>query len=131
MLVGCGGGGDGPDRVPISGTVTFDGSPLPTGEIRFVPADGSGQAEATAIMDGKFSAEVTPGSKRVEITASREDPANMVESAVNPGQKEPTFVQYIPESYNATSTLTAEVKAEGENVLPPFELKSAGGDLPP
>ncbi len=127
LASGCGGGSDAPERVPVSGTVSFDGAPIAAGEIRFIAADGGSQADAAPIVDGKYSVEVTPGSKRVEVIATREDPDNMVESAVNPGQMEPSHVQYIPDEYNATSTLTAEIKADGDNNLPPFDLTSAGG----
>lgn len=126
LACGCGGGGtDGPERVSVSGTVTFDGTPVEQGEIRFV-SEGEGSTDAASITNGSFTASVTPGSKRVEILASRLDPDNMVESGVNPGQMEPASVQYIPEQYNSASTLTANITSDGDNELPTFELKSAG-----
>lgn len=125
---GCGDAGpDGPKRVPVTGTVTFDGASIDSGEIRFIPADGNGQVDAAEISGGQYSASVTPGTKRVEIMATREDRENMVPSGANPGEMEPSYVQYIPENYNTATTLTAEIKSDGDNDLPPFDLKSAGG----
>jgi hypothetical protein len=55
-LCGCGGSVDeGPERFDVSGTVTFDGKPVPTGTIYFNPAEGhSGPQGFAAIVDGKY-----------------------------------------------------------------------------
>lgn len=54
----CGCGGDaGPDRYDVSGTVTFNGQPVPAGHIIFEPdtsADNSGPQGAADIRDGKY-----------------------------------------------------------------------------
>ena len=39
LLVGCG-GEDYPETIPVRGTVTYEGKPLPDAEIGFYPADG-------------------------------------------------------------------------------------------
>ncbi|MDA0285652.1 MAG: hypothetical protein O3B13_22285 [Planctomycetota bacterium] len=56
FVTGCGGGGDdGPPRFRVSGTVTFDGKPVPAGTIYFQPAAGNkGPAGLAAIVKGKF-----------------------------------------------------------------------------
>ena len=51
----------------VSGTVTLDGQAIKTGVIRFVPVDGRTATADAAIADGKFTANVPPGEKRVEI----------------------------------------------------------------
>ena len=43
VAVGCSGSDDGLPREPVSGTVTFDGKPLATGTISFMPTKGSGE----------------------------------------------------------------------------------------
>lgn len=55
FVTGCGGGDDGPPRFRVSGTVTFDGKPVPAGTIYFQPAAGNkGPAGLAAIVKGKF-----------------------------------------------------------------------------
>lgn len=58
-LLGCGGGADdGPERYQLSGTVTYDGQPIPKSMIKFTPDAGKGntgpQGKAR-IVDGKYS----------------------------------------------------------------------------
>ena len=50
---GCG-GNSGPKLVPLSGTVTFDGKPVPAGYISFTPPSGGGSVRVVQIKDGKF-----------------------------------------------------------------------------
>ncbi len=70
-LAGCGGVDDAPQTVTVNGTVTFDGKPLPTGEIIFRPTEGNGRVDAAAIKDGKYSLECTLGGLVVTFTALR------------------------------------------------------------
>lgn len=65
-LAGCGGrGGDaGPPRYTLSGSVTFEGKPVPTGYISFVPdaAKGNtGPGAGATISNGKFATEAGKG----------------------------------------------------------------------
>jgi len=56
VLAGCGGRGDVP-RFDLSGTVTYDGKPVPAGFIVFEPetaAGNSGPASQADIRDGKY-----------------------------------------------------------------------------
>jgi hypothetical protein len=54
----------------------------------------------------------TPGSKRVEIRASR--PVGPIDPVMNaPGDYE----EYVPRRYNKDSTLTAEVTTSGANTF--------------
>jgi len=61
LLVGCS-GGDGPDRVPLSGEVTRAGSPVARGTVSFLPAEGhSGPAATTGIAEGRYQFSKTDG----------------------------------------------------------------------
>lgn len=52
---GCGGGSDGPARVPLSGRVTLDGNTSAEGRVRFAPAKGvSGPVASTAVQHGSY-----------------------------------------------------------------------------
>ncbi|MHC2069418.1 hypothetical protein ACYFX5_18235 [Bremerella sp. T1] len=63
-LVGCNGPTtDGPERFPLTGSVTYKGSPLPAGKIYFEPdgkKDNSGPMVTAEIKDGKYE---TPAGK--------------------------------------------------------------------
>jgi hypothetical protein len=57
MLIGCDGGGSGPERFDLSGAVNFDGKPVPFGQIVFEPdssAGNSGPQGFAEIRDGKY-----------------------------------------------------------------------------
>jgi len=57
VLTGC--GGDGLDRYPVSGTVTFDGKPVEFGAIFFEPTMSAGPIAPTVylpVRDGKYDA---------------------------------------------------------------------------
>jgi hypothetical protein len=112
--VGCGKSG------PIaSGNVTFDGQPVEIGMIMFVPIDDKRMTpDSGKIVDGKFSVVTKPGKKRVVIHASRPGP-------IDPVMKSPVQVEYIPEQYNAKSTLTKEITDSGDNQFD-FPLTSDG-----
>lgn len=107
IFVGCGGS----DTLPVSGTVTFDGVAVGRGEISFVPTDGTAVAGGV-IENGQFAFEAKPGSKRVEIRASRPLPP---ERQSNP-EMGTLYEDYLPARFNRESTLAAEVTAEGERV---------------
>lgn len=122
VLVGCGGGPEGPELFPVSGTVTFDGSPVDDGRILFRRAEGDQKAYSAEIKAGKYSLECEAGKVKVEITASRLIPGKFDTS--NPDDEpQPVGEMYIPAKYNSESTLEAEVKSAGENTIP-FDLTS-------
>ncbi|WP_417386606.1 hypothetical protein [Gimesia sp.] len=120
-LTGCfGGSAEYIERAAVSGSVTFDGKPLPEGSIQFVPDVDSagkpvrGKMAQALIKDGSYSlsAEEGPavGNNKVLINATRKT-GKFQESD---GQKTEIMQQYIPARYNTQTTLQYEVKA-GEN----------------
>src|SRR5262245_45958998 len=65
-LSGCGDSGS-----VVSGTVTYEGTPLASGSISFAPVDGKGPTSGGPIKDGQYRVEgLLPGQKRVEITGA-------------------------------------------------------------
>ncbi len=108
LLSGCGPAK--PETCPVSGTVTWNGQPLPDGYIQFDAEDGKGvPPDAGPIKDGKYQLPVKPGKKKVQITATREvgnkDPA----MGMAPRQ------QYIPARYNLKTELKEVVKPGDKN----------------
>ncbi|MHB8899517.1 MAG: hypothetical protein ACYC6Y_12275 [Thermoguttaceae bacterium] len=74
-LLGCGSGSAGPERYDLSGNVTFEGKPIPAGQIVFEPdaATGNSGAQGYAeIRDGKYDTRsgkgVIGGPHQVRIT---------------------------------------------------------------
>jgi hypothetical protein len=66
-VAGCGAGGS-----PVSGAVSFDDSPVDSGTISFVPADGKGPTFGGVIAGGRYEVVApTPGPKVVRVSAVR------------------------------------------------------------
>lgn len=71
-MVGC--GKSGPERIPLSGKVTYNGEPIEDGEIAFQPEPGTDAPPTSApILDGEYKLspnfEMVPGTYKVMIRA--------------------------------------------------------------
>lgn len=63
-IIGCGGEGAGPGKYHVSGKVTFQGQPIPEGEILFTPDTSSGNrgpASIAYVKDGQYSTQPGKG----------------------------------------------------------------------
>lgn len=58
-------------EVLVEGTVTYDGQPVEEGAIGFMPTEAGQHSHGAVIKDGRFTAMVRPGGKRIEIRGSR------------------------------------------------------------
>ncbi len=121
LAAGC--GGSGAATYPVSGTVSFDGQPIPEGRISFVPEDGKAAPDSGPIQNGKFQLRVKPGRHRVEIVADR--PTGKIDPVMGMAPRE----SYIPACYNSQTILRAEVTPQGPNQFT-FALKSQGQAQP-
>ena len=108
---GCGPGG--PVRVPVSGTVSYDGKPVEMGDILFLDPAGRYPPDGVPITNGRYEVKVSVGPKRVEIRDRRQVPGTA--DPMRGGR--PDEVEYIPAQYNRSSTLTVEVKEGGPNTF--------------
>jgi hypothetical protein len=106
----------------VSGTVTLDGQPLKSGNIRFVPADGQTATADAAITDGQFTATMPPGEKKVSISAPKVTGKKRVYETPDSPMID-IVEELLPAEYNVRSTLTLNV-APGDQSKD-FELKSA------
>ena len=134
-ILGCGGGDPGPARAAVEGIITLDGQKLSAGVVKFIPtATGKnvGPAVLATVKEGAFqlsrSEGPVVGKHRIEIESTGhygfdiDDEAAYAKSfQEKKGQALPP--NPIPEIYNSKSTLTAEVKADGENKFE-FPLQS-------
>lgn len=123
-IFGCG-GDDGPNLYDVNIDVTLDGKPVPTGDITFVATAAGEKPYAGKIVDGKSTFQSEAGNKRVEISSMQVVPGKQVAGGT-PGDNVPgeAIEEQIPEKYNRDTTLTAEVKADGDNTFT-FDLKTA------
>jgi len=107
VLGGC--GRKGPIMVPVSGTVTLDGKPMPDGIIYFKTIV-EGSVDQMQIKDGKFAGKVEVGDRRVEICRYGLGPP------IKMGNGEiPNKIETLPARYNDASKLTATVTKRGPN----------------
>ena len=107
---GCGGDG----KYPVSGTVTWEGEPIPAdqnGHITFMPTDTSIGPDAGPIgPDGTYSFRSSPGVKKVEILISR--PKGKVIESMGMSAEE----QYIPRKYNEETELSVTVEPKSNEL---------------
>ena len=122
LIAGC---GEADPRVPLSGTVTWNGKPIEDGTITLVPTDNKSPSSSSPIKDGAFSIEAYPAKSSVAIQARR------VIGTRPPGERvttpEPIYFQYLPPAVNERS---AEMKTiEGPEEHWTIDLK--GQELVP
>jgi len=104
----CGCGPSAPAVYKVTGNVTWNGKPLPDGQIVFTPEDAKVAPDAGKITNGAFEVMVKPAP-----SASRSMPAARVEGRSSDGRRPARGIH--PERYNAKTTLKAEVTPGGEN----------------
>jgi len=92
----------------VTGSVTWNGEPIPNGVINFIAADDAVAPDTAKIVGGRYDARVKAGRKKIEVYADREKKVNTV---MNQGERE----GYIPPKFNAQSKITREVTPRGEN----------------
>lgn len=126
-VAGC--GPVGLDRVPVSGTVTFNGEPLKTGDMRFVPINGThAPVGAANIIDGRYAADgkggVAVGAYRVEILAWRDKKDHVAPALLPPGVKKEDLAkeQYLPAKYNTQSELDITIAPGSGKIVRDFAL---------
>jgi hypothetical protein len=110
VLTGCGTADPRSRSFEVSGTVTYNGRPLPDGDVTLISDDPTLAADGGKITAGRFRFLASAGRKRVEVRASREIP-------IPPGVvRDPRYEDYVPAKYNERSELSLEVVPGGRNV---------------
>jgi hypothetical protein len=126
FALGCGGSDGEEGLAPVTGQITYDGQPVPAGEIHFYPVDGQRSSSGTIEADGKYAlTSYQPGDGALigkhkvvidakEAGAPLPDPDTLV--AGSPPPKPPQRI--LPAQYydQATTPLEADVKDE-DNVI--------------
>jgi hypothetical protein len=110
-LAGCSGGGD---TTSVEGKVTYNGQPVTTGLINFMPKNGGRPLGGGINADGTYSFDLPPGEYQVRIDAPAPLPEGYKE-----GDPMPNLPPLVPEMYANynTSGLTATVTGEGAQTI--------------
>lgn len=116
---------DGPQRFPLSGSVTYDGEPIDLGTISFIPAGGDKQrVSGGMIEDGKFlvpeAAGANAGTYRVEFHWGKKTGEKYydVESRSWVDDRR----EALPDKFHKNSDITVEVSKD--KTVFDFDLKS-------
>lgn len=118
FLGGC--GSEGPPRFAVSGQVVYDGKPVTNGNIGFVPTQSSAAKSAGAdIVDGRYEIPgykgLLEGSYKVVIYAERPT-GRKLQADEGSTERIDELVQYIPDVYNVSTTLSADVSGDREDL---------------
>ena len=119
LLAGCDAG---PQYMPVTGRVTFDGVPIESGVVQFVPADGkSPSAKGGIIKNGEYAAEVAPGEMIVRIVGHKVVSKRKIYDTPDSPIMEKTD-QFVPKKYNSETILKATITAGKDDL--DFKLTS-------
>jgi len=120
LVPGC--GPSGPKMYPVSGTVNYQGKPLPLGTLMFVPKQGTPSKPSLIDGSGHYSLQAVAGEHRIQVVAVPEREGGRPDPTVEGGidyTGVPEVESLIPEKYNRfdTSGITVTVKPDGPNTI--------------
>ena len=101
------------DKSVVSGTVNVNGEPAKIGAISFFPVDGRASTAGAPIIDGKYTAEVTPGAYIVQIRVSKIVGEKRIYDTLDSPVKQ-IWGEALPARFNDATELRLEVMP-GEN----------------
>lgn len=121
VLSGC---GEAETDVTVSGKVTVDGAPIPTGAINFVDPAGIIPTGGGVIADGSYTAKVQPGEKVVMVLGNKLIGQEPLYEGVADSPMRDKYEMITPEAYNAAhlSPLKATITDSQEGL--DFDLDS-------
>jgi hypothetical protein len=105
------------DFVEVTGTVSWNGKPIPAGMIVLQPTEPRQAPAGGKIDEGKFVLHTKPGKMRVQVEAVRATQQR------DPQTGTPLGEMYIPSRYNRETELKVDVTREGKNNFE-FALKN-------
>jgi hypothetical protein len=115
ITFGC---GSSSETMRVSGKVTYDGKPIETGSIVFVPiSDGTAPGAGGSITDGAYDIPASSGplkdvKYRVELSAMRKTGRKLRNIMTTDSPTMEETENYIPVTYNSKSTLQTTVTPE-------------------
>lgn len=120
LMVSVGCGPSGPDRVVVSGEVTYRGEPVAEGVVRFQPIEGTrSPVSISPINDGRYEADalggVMVGTYQVQIRAYQ--PTDKPRGGLGPLPP-----QLLPPKYNTESELKLTVPPDSGRIKQDYHL---------
>ncbi|XZE45771.1 hypothetical protein SH467x_001024 [Pirellulaceae bacterium SH467] len=105
-------------ELTISGHVTINGEPIEGGSITFVAEDGVAATGGGTIQNGKYTAIVMPGRKKVLVLGNKLVGEEPEYQGVPDSPMRQVFKTVTPETYNAAhlTPLTATIDKSEENL---------------
>jgi hypothetical protein len=131
LLNGCG-GDRGPQRVLVSGTVSYNGTPVAEGRIRFTPVASSPTPVSGAyIVNGRYKIDchggVPIGTHKIQIEGYGRAASAAAPDLTNPAsanlRKDNKGGQYLPGKYNRDTQLEVTIEPGSGNIVKDFDLK--------
>lgn len=118
ILLATGGCGEKSDEITVSGKVTVDGEPIPTGTVSFVDVGGSIPTGGGLIKDGLYTARVQPGDKTVLVLGNKLVGQEPEYQGVPDSPMRDKYQMITPEPYNAAhlSPLKATITGPQEGL---------------
>jgi len=108
LIAGCSSSVQPDGKNSYTGTVTWNGVPLPAGALTVYSEQGA--ADGAEIHNGAFSIRTMPGQKTISVVAEREigtpPPTERIPDPT------PVKFQYLPESVNSASILKVDFSAD-------------------
>ncbi len=120
LVSGC--GQSGPEMYPVTGTVTYQGKPLPLGMVMFVSKDGPSSQPAPISENGRYRLEAVSGEHLVQVVAMPPSQGGRPDPNVEGGVDytgAPEVESLIPRKYSRydTSTVTVVVRPTQRNEI--------------
>lgn len=130
-LLACGCGPSGPEQFAISGQISYDSQPVTNGSVGFVPVEASsGKAFGADVVDGHYEIPryegPLQGTYKVMIHAERPS-GRKIQADEGSSEMVDELIQFIPDAYNAQSTLTVEISSDREDLDFDLEVPKRNG----
>ena len=128
LVASASGCGSGSTSMRTWGDVTYQGTPIETGEIIFIPVtSGSGPSTGATITSGRYEIAQAVGPRagvvyRVEITAFGPE-TTYSPNASGQGMTAAVRTQILPDQYNRATVLSETISAEQDKNRFDFHLK--------
>jgi len=123
IFVGCR-RDSGPERVVVSGAITYRGRPVSVGSIRFVPEGVSLPSAAANIVEGKYRADnkggVPVGTHKIQIEGY--DRGGPKSAAGGPPVSKARGRQFVPSRYNTESQIQITIEPGSREITKNFDL---------
>lgn len=114
--------GCGDSQANVTGTITMDGQPVPSGSITFVKAEGGQVREGAVIKDGGFQAKLPPGKYKIELSGQKVVGKRTQKGFDGKDEVIELTEPLFPERYNTKTELSEDIKSGANTVK--LDLKS-------